>query len=155
MKFELLADNKDFIPTIADWYSTEWGHLSKNNTVEGFKKSLLDYLNSDQLPLIVVAKQSNKPLGVCQLKFHEMDIYTDKEHWLGGVYVAEQYRGRHIAEKMIHEALAIAPELGVCKLYLQTERLDGGLYKRLGWQAIEQVNYHGIDVLVMERDVEA
>jgi hypothetical protein len=39
--------------------------------------------------------------------------------------------------------------------YLQTERHDGGLYARLGWQPLEEVHYHGVDVLVMGNQVSA
>ncbi|MFT7606812.1 MAG: GNAT superfamily N-acetyltransferase, partial [Saprospiraceae bacterium] len=88
-----------------------------------------------------------------QLKYHEMSIYPDKENWLGGVYVSKNYRGKGIARQIIQKLIVIAGNLNIKKLYLQTENLDGGLYQRMGWKPIEQVNYHNIDVLVMERDI--
>ncbi|MDB2356031.1 hypothetical protein N9V89_02245 [Pseudoalteromonas sp.] len=38
-------------------------------------------------------------------------------------------------------------------IHLQTEKLDGGLYKQLGWQPIEQVNNRGVEVLVMSKHI--
>jgi len=43
----------------------------------------------------------------------------------------------------------------VTVLYLQTVRLSGGLYARLGWEPCENVCYKGVDVLVMERRIRA
>jgi GNAT superfamily N-acetyltransferase len=80
-----------------------------------------------------------------------MDIYPEKEHWLGGVFVSSEYRGKKIASKIVIKLLSIAESLNVKSLYLQTENLNGGLYSLLGWQPLEQVNYHGVDVLVMEK----
>ena len=40
------------------------------------------------------------------------------------------------------------------QLHLQTEQLDGGIYARLGWAPREQIEYRGIQVLVMENDLE-
>ena len=153
MELELLANNREAIPIVANWYYKEWGYLSKESTLTKVTEKLHDYLNTDKIPLIVLAKDNGKILGASQLKYREMDIYPEKEHWLGGVYVSENYRGKGIAEKIIMKIISIAKDIGVHKLYLQTERLDGGLYKRLGWHPIGQVNYRGLDVLVMEKEI--
>ena len=149
MRIQLLANHTASIPVIAQWYFNEWGDLRPNNSPQLFAESLEDYLNTDKMPLMVVATEGNTTLGVAQLKYREMDIYPEKEHWLGGVYVGDQYRGNNIAEKIIDSILDHAGQFGVRTLYLQTKRLDGGLYKSLGWQPVEQVNYYGLDVLVM------
>jgi len=103
--------------------------------------------------LAIVAVEADTLIGAAQLKFREMSIYPDKEHWLGGVYVHPHYRNQGVAETLIARVIEIATGLDVNTLYLQTERLNGGLYGRMGWQAIETVNYNGIDVLVMEKTI--
>jgi len=153
MKLVFLADHQQAIPTIANWYYTEWGYLSKDSSIATVTEKLQTYLNSDKIPLIILAIDNNEIIATSQLKYHEMDIYPDMEHWLGGVYVAEKHRKKGIAKIVIDKILSISSQLGVRTLYLQTERLDGGLYSKLGWQPIEQVNYCGIDVLVMEKEV--
>ena len=151
MKLELLAKNKNQLLTIAKWYIEEWGYLCKEKTLEKEIENLQEYLNEDRVPLILTAIDHGELLGAAQLKFHEMSIYPDKTHWLGGVYVSKKYRGKGIAYQLILELIEIARKLNIKTLYLQTENLDGGLYRRLGWMPLEQVNYHGIDVLVMEK----
>jgi GNAT superfamily N-acetyltransferase len=119
--------------------------------MEKVTEDLHSYLNKEQIPLIVLAVEGDEILGAAQLKYREMDIYPEKEHWLGGVFVSSEYRGKKIASKIVIKLLSIAESLNVKSLYLQTENLNGGLYSLLGWQPLEQVNYHGVDVLVMEK----
>jgi predicted N-acetyltransferase YhbS len=80
-----------------------------------------------------------------------MDIYPDREHWLGGVYVPTMYRDRRVGSRVVENVVERARLLNVSTLHLQTERLDGGMYGRLGWKEAERVTYRGREVLVMER----
>lgn len=153
MELDFLANNKSAVPTIAKWYFEEWGYLMPENSLDEVEQNLRAYLNTDRIPLMILAKRGEEVLGVAQLKFYEMDIYPEKEHWLGGVYVAKKHRGNRIAERIILEVITVARKLGVPKLHLQTEDLSGGLYRRLGWEPIEQVNYRGNNVLVMEKTI--
>ena len=153
MKFEYLADNENLLPTIAKWYFEEWGYLNKDNTLEKEMEKLQAYLNKHNIPLILLAIDNGELLGAAQLKYHEMSIYPEKTHWLGGVYVSKKHRGKGIAKQITLELIAIAKNLNVKTLYLQTENLSGGLYRQMDWVSIEQVNYHGIDVLVMKKDI--
>ena len=153
MDFVLLADRIEAIPRIAAWYFDQWGHLDVGAGAKSFEDKLQHFLCRDKIPLMILAIEHEEILGVAQLKFREMDIYPEREHWLGGVYVPAQHRGKGIAAQVVSQALRIASSLGVAQLHLQTEQLDGGLYARLGWVPSEQVNYRGIDVLVMENDM--
>lgn len=153
MEVIFLADEPQHLPLVAHWYMREWGHLSGMTNEQQEIEKLRAYLHRNQLPLILLAKAAGKPVGAAQLKYHEMDIYPDREHWLGGVYVDEPYRGRGIGRQLVEQAFAVAKKLAVSRLYLQTEDHSGGLYARLGWQPLEQVRYKGIDVLVMDRSV--
>jgi len=45
--------------------------------------------------------------------------------------------------------------MGISKLYLQTESLDGGLYARLGWKPVVESDTRGFPVLVMVRGLSA
>lgn len=147
MKIEYLADNESSLPIIANWYCAEWGRFTREKEIEQLKK----YLNKSKIPLILLAVDNGEPMGVAQIKYHEMSIYPEKTYWLGGIYVAKAHRGKGIGKKLVIEATVIAKKLNIMTLYLQTEDLSGGLYRQLGWRPIEQVNYHGVDVLVMER----
>ncbi|WP_298770956.1 GNAT family N-acetyltransferase [uncultured Shewanella sp.] len=159
MELHLLADKPEFIPQIAKWYSDEWGYIDENigesidagRSTEALALKLTDYLNRDTLPLIVLITDNDNLLGAAQLKFHEMDIYPDKEHWLGGVYIDETFRGQGLGTRLINQVITLAKQHQIPYLYLQTEDKSGGLYAQLGWQPIEHVTYKNVDVLVMEK----
>jgi Acetyltransferase (GNAT) family len=151
MKYVLLADRPEAIPTVARWYYDEWGHKAADNSFEQTCERIRGKLNRDKAPLHLLAVGSDQVLGVAQLKIREMDIYPDKEYWLGSVYTPIPFRHQGVASGLSDQVAALAKSFGIDTLFLQTERLDGGLYPQLGWKPLEKVLYKGLDVLVMEK----
>lgn len=153
MEFDYLADRPEAIPLIAEWYYEQWGHQHKVTSLKKSEEMLSDYLNRDKIPLLILATQGDEILGTVQLKYYEMDIYPQKEHWLGGVFVPKKHRGKKIAKKLVSKAIKVAKEHQIDTLFLQTEKLDGGLYKKLGWYLVEMSVYRNKPVLVMRKDL--
>ncbi|MDZ7718823.1 MAG: GNAT family N-acetyltransferase [Balneolaceae bacterium] len=151
MKFVFLADYPEALPIVAKWYYEQWGRQHGIDSVKRSEEILSDYFNRNTMPLLILALEKDEILGAIQLKFYEMDIYPNREHWLGGVFVPEKHRGRKIARKLILHAMKIAKSHEVDILFLQTEKLDGGLYKRLGWKPVEKATYRGKEVLIMKK----
>jgi len=156
VEFQFLADRPDAIPVVARWYFDEWGHLSEGDSLERPCERLGDYLNRDAIPFTLLAVAGEDVLGAAQLKHHELaDAFPDLEHWLGSVFVAPAHRRMGYATRLIEHLARIAPRYGVRALYLQTQQLDGGLYRRLGWTPCALAKNRGLDVLVMERRLSA
>lgn len=151
MKFVYLADYKEHIPHVAHWYFTEWGHRLEDPSTNVFVSRLEYCLNKTKLPLVILALDGDKLIGAAQIKLNQMSIYSNKEHWLAGIYVEPKYRGNNVATQLIEKIQSIAINLNVETLHLQTENLSGGLYTKLGWQALERVNYLNTNVLVMSK----
>lgn len=155
MKFEFLADRPEALKVVSHWYYEEWGRWNSNSSVQSISEKLLKSMNRDKVPLILLAIDGDDIVGSVELKYREMEIYPDKEHWLGGLFVEPRHRGAAVGKQLIQQIIGLASRLGVRKLYLQTERLDGGVYAQLGWKPLEQIDNKGKNVLVMERDVGA
>ena len=154
LEFVFLADREDAIPIVTDWYHEEWGHLRRGDTVSHTRDRVEEYLNRDRIPFILLATQEDNIVATAQLKFREMaEMFPDKEHWLGGVFVPAGHRDQGHGARIVEQIVKMAPAYGVRTLNLQTEALDGGMYARLGWTPCAQVRYRGLDVLVMERHV--
>ena len=153
MELMLLADHREAMPVDARWYYDAWGHEIPDNSYAKVRESLRGRMNRDKPPLSIIAVNGDTPIGAAQLKIREMDTYPDREHWLGNVYVLPQARGHGLAATLAAKIADIATSFGIDTLYLQTERSDGGLYARLGWRPIERVHRHGMDVLVMAREL--
>ncbi|CAM3961805.1 GNAT family N-acetyltransferase [Pseudoalteromonas byunsanensis] len=155
MDILFLADKVELKPQVAKWYFEQWGNIIENASIALFEQQLDEYLNRDCMPLIVVALEGEQMIGVAQLKYREMSIYPDREHWLGGVFVAPKWRGKEVATALVDRVEQAAKSIGIKELFLQTEALEGGLYKRVGWQNLERVTYCGVDVQVMSKRLTA
>jgi GNAT superfamily N-acetyltransferase len=149
MEFSLLADEPGAAITVAQWYFDEWCKDTGRYSFEFIQEKVSASTNRDQAPLIVLAKESDTLLGSAELKIREMDAYPQYEYWLGGVYVAKPARNKGIGSALVNEVVKRAEELGIKKLYLQTENLSGGLYTKHGFEPIEQTDSKGLTVLVM------
>lgn len=149
MELALLSDYPEHAPQIAQWYFDEWLAQVTGASVEAVLSKISHAYSGSTLRLMVIAKEGAKLLGVAELKEREMDIYPQFVHWLGGVYVDPEARGRGIASLLVNDVIRRARGFGIETLYLQTENLSGGLYTRLGFEALHRANYKGRVVLVM------
>jgi GNAT superfamily N-acetyltransferase len=152
IEIEYLADHPEFVPQIAGWYFDEWGYKVSENSIERIAERLSSKLNRERAPIPIVAIASRKLIGTAELKIREMDIYPDREFWLGNVYVDVTARRRGVAKLLVQRIEEIAKQLKIRELFLQTEKLTGGLYAELGWLPIEKIDYHGVQVLVMHKE---
>lgn len=153
LQFEYLSDRPEAAPLVAGWYFAEWGDLKPDTTAERIRETLVASASSHEIPITVLAVLDGTVIGSAQLKHREMRIYPEKEHWLGGVFVVAKHRRKEIATRLIETVVETARTLGVKVLHIQTQRLDGGLYRRLGWRPVEKVHYNDLDVLVMQREL--
>ena len=150
MQLLLLADYPQALPVVARWYFAEWAYISNAASVDVVQAALERYLNTDRIPLMVVAVDGADVIGAATLRYNNMRHYPEKEHWLGGVYVSADHRNKGVATQLIRRIIALAEVLDVKVLHLLTEDLSGGLYSKLGWQPIERLQYLDHEFLVME-----
>jgi len=150
LTFVFLADRPDAIQTVAEWDYEEWGKVP-GNSVQKTIERINGRLNRDKPPLYILASSEGRVLGFAQLKRSGMSIYPEKEFWLGGTFVSPEFRGCGVGSALADKVAAVAKDFGVKNLYLQTEVLDGGLYKRLGWKVRETVEFDSMRVAVMVR----
>jgi len=149
MTITTLTEAPHHVPTIAKWYYEEWGK-DQGLTFEEEVTRQEVYLHPDGgLPMMLIATEGNQLAGATQLKFYEMPQYPDYEYWIGGVYVDAPFRGKGLASRLVQEAYRMAGSYDVPALYLQTQNMTGGLYRKLGWEPIHQTISHGLDTLVM------
>lgn len=61
--------------------------------------------------------------------------------WISSVFVAEDYRGRRISEKLIDFANEYAKEQGFAKTYIPSEHV--GLYEKFGYRYLKDITNYG------------
>jgi len=153
IEIKYLADHPEFSHLLATWFYEEWGKNNPALTVEIIQHQIKERLNRDNIPLCLIAMVESKPIATATIKIREMDIYPQFEHWLGSVYVAPGYRNQGVGSQIVEATVDKANLLGVKNLYLYTPD-RAHFYQRLGWEAMEQVEYHGHLVVVMRRTLE-
>jgi GNAT superfamily N-acetyltransferase len=155
LKLALLADRPTVVPLVAQWLYGEWGGERPGASSAGLAAEIRSKLSRDGVPLHVLATVGDVDVGIAVLKHHEMkDVFPERTPWLGSLYVRSEYRRKGIAAALVREVERLAVARNYRQLHLQTERLDGGLYRRLGWIPAERVVYKTFEVLVMTKDLQ-
>lgn len=139
MELLLLADAPEMIETIAQWHYDQWGRADPRMTFERVLAKVSASVERTTAPMMVLARENGVVVGTAQLKFRELDLDPDFDYWLGSVYVVPEHRGRGVASLLVAEVLDRARAAGIEHLYLQTEDLSGGLYRRHGFEPLREI----------------
>jgi len=155
-----LANCPELIDELARLSWKEWQEIyeRRQQTLEHSVKNYRERLNTDRLPLTLVAVRAEvsathrELVGMVSLKFHDMDTRPDLDPWLGGLLVLPEWRNRGVGTMLMHRATEEARRLNVPQLYLWTHTAER-LYHKLGWQISERTNYFGKEAVVMQLDL--
>ncbi|MBB3166839.1 GNAT family N-acetyltransferase [Simiduia aestuariiviva] len=149
MKISYLADNPKDAKLIAKWYFDEWGHTIPSITEEMvLKKVSLKAKNRIDFPLIITIHENQDLVAAAELKFREHIDYPQYEHWVGGVYVVKNKRGKGYAKALVSKAQEHVAALKIEHLYLQCEDHNKGLYEKLGFKPIHAAVHNGVETTI-------
>src|SRR5262249_41261997 len=96
VRISYLIDQPEYIPQLAQWLFEQWDAILGEGTPEARIRKLEAHLNRDQLPVAWVAHANGQLLGTASLRVHDLEGREDLTPWLGGVFVASQFRRRGI-----------------------------------------------------------
>ena len=102
---EYLADRHEFIPIVARWHHTEWGHLRPGETVEDRVVRVERDCGHREVPTTFVALAGDQCLGSASLVACDMDIRPTLTPWLSGVFVAPEHRRRGIGAALVERVV--------------------------------------------------
>ena len=155
MKISFLADHPEYIATLAPWLRDHWHHMLPEDTLETRVGKFKAHMNYDQLPIAWVAHNGTEVFGTAALRMHDLAEHQNLSPWLGGVYVAPQYRRQHIGERLCAAVEEYAKDvMGVDTLYLFT--LDKQKwYRHLGWNILQPCNWCGREGYIMLKKLNA
>ncbi len=152
MYIDVLAHHPDAIPTLAHWFYEEWSHLYPGRTLQNFADSMAERVNTDRIPLALVAFEGQELIGTICLKVHDMDTRTDLSPWLAGLFVKKEWRSQGVGTRLVRAVEAKAIELGLQRLYLWTPGSER-FYAALGWSTTQRTVYQGCEVVIMEKSL--
>ncbi len=137
---------------VAGWTFESWGHLHPGLTLEEAIQRLKAECGQGGVPSIFVAIQGETPVGTASLIADDMSIRREFTPWLASVFVVPEWRGQGIASALVRRIEVEAAESGIERFYLYTPDQQA-LYRRLGWQDEESLEYRGENVTVMSRQL--
>ncbi|HUW44925.1 MAG TPA: GNAT family N-acetyltransferase [Dehalococcoidia bacterium] len=152
MNIAYLADHKEVIPLLAQWFYNEWAYLHPERTLADVELLIGERINTNKISVALVAFDNQELLGTVCLKVHDMDTRLDLSPWLAGLYVSAPRRRQGIGAALVSAIEKKAHELGVEKLYLHTPESET-FYSKLGWQVKERPQYHGYPVSLMQKKI--
>src|SRR5512146_707600 len=115
MNIAYLADHKEVIPLLAQWFYKEWAYLNPGKTLADVEQLIGERTSTDRIPIALVAFDNQELLGTVCLKVHDMDTRLDLSPWLAGLYVAAPRRQQGIGTALVAAIENKAIELGIEK----------------------------------------
>jgi len=152
MNIAYLADHTEVIPILAQWFYKEWAYLHPGKTLANVEQLIGERINTNKIPLALVAFDNQELVGTVCIKVHDMDTHLDLSPWLAGLYVSASRRRQGIGATLVSAIEKEAHKLGVEKLYLHTPESET-FYSKLGWQVKERPQYHGYPVSLMQKKI--
>jgi N-acetylglutamate synthase-like GNAT family acetyltransferase len=97
-----------------------------------------------------IAIEENDVVGTVSLVPHDLKIRMDLTPWIASVFVKPGSRGRGVGSQLVSFAEAEAQRRDISAMYLFTPNKQQ-MYARLGWNTVEEVEYRGEHVTVMNK----
>jgi GNAT superfamily N-acetyltransferase len=151
---DYLKNHEAGIPRLAMYSHQEWKPVydRAQMTFDDVVRSYAQRVNTDVLPLALVAIYQGTIIGTGSLKLQDLDVRPQFTPWLGGLFVVEAYRGRGVASALIRRLIAEARRLDIHRLYLWTPTA-AELYAKFGWVNLEKLDYCGYRISIMKNEL--
>jgi predicted N-acetyltransferase YhbS len=145
---EPLARHPHLIPELARMMHHEWQDFAPWAEPAAIEARLCLAASAAALPFALVAVKDAQAVGTASIKLHELPGHADKAHWMSEVFIHPQQRGHGIGSVLIRACMAHARRLALPALYLYTPDQQA-LYRRFGWQDLQQEQVNGEMVSIM------
>ncbi len=150
MRIVPLVERPDLAEQVSVWGFGEWGHLNPGQTLEQRRAQIQGKMNVDRVPIAFVALGGDDGIvGTASLIFDDLEG-DPRNPWLASVYVPPEHRRKGIASALVREVEEAARRIGFGRLYLFTSSAPS-LYAGLGWRMLEQRDYRGEHIQIMDR----
>ncbi|MBN9514439.1 MAG: GNAT family N-acetyltransferase [Alphaproteobacteria bacterium] len=152
MRIVPLVERPDLVEQVSAWGFAEWGHLNPGQTLEERTVRIRGKMNVDRVPIAFVAlDEEDRIAGTASLIFDDLEG-DPRNPWLASVFVPPEHRKKGIASALVRTVEDAARRLGYSRLYLFTSSAPT-LYAGLGWRALEQRDYRGEHIQVMDKSL--
>ena len=149
---DYLARHPEWVPIIAEWSYSAWHKYDPTLTFERSLASIKTRLNTDKIPLTLVAIHDNRPIATANLKMSVPVLNVPKNKvWLGSFYVDFHYRNLGVGSLLLKAIYNEAERLGQKEIYLFSSDAEiFAWYIRHDWQIVNKLPYQNHIVTIMK-----
>ena len=152
IKIATLKEHPQYISQLAIWHENEWGHYYPSQSLDDRTAKMQFYLGDTFIPSTFIALEGDQLLGSAASIDSDLPNKPNLTPWLASVFVKPEVRHQGIATKLITHLCDQAKNEQITRLYLFTENQQN-FYKKMGWVALEQLDYSGEQVTIMALDL--
>lgn len=142
VQIDYLADHAEVIPTLAEWFQSEWPEYYALRTLVDIAQDFYAELNRDRLPIRLVAFLESELVGTIVLREFALTTHLEYQPGLGGLYVPKPHRKRGIGTDLVQAGMLLAQRNGYQVVYTTTN-VAGGILDRLHWKQMGSVLHNG------------
>ncbi|WP_342354650.1 GNAT family N-acetyltransferase [Erwinia persicina] len=136
---------------IARLLHSEWSGIPAWSSLPVIEQRLLERNHDERGSFTFVSSTADGTLtGTASVIEYELDDRPERRFWLGEVFTPREWRGKGTGSALINACITRAGEQGIEALWLYTPDKQA-LYRRLGWQDVEQRTISGESVTIMVR----
>lgn len=155
MRIGDLGNYPAIIPILARWHFDHWGSLTGTNSFDAYVALLTKAAQSRAVPSVLVAMDGAELAGSANLRACDLPVRPNLTPWLGQLFVAPRYRRQGVGAALVRAVLDRAHQCDYPRVYLFTSGTLPEYYRRLGWRALERVEYHGRERTIMDFELGA
>ena len=149
MQIHCLAQMSHFYDEITDMLHREWSELPNWHDRDVIHQRLQSRNAADaQTMTLFATTHEGELMATASIIHYELSDIPEREFWLGEVITAREHRGKGLASALVTRLIAEARAKSIPALWLYTPDQQA-LYRRFGWQDVEQRNIADEDVTVM------
>jgi predicted N-acetyltransferase YhbS len=149
MPISLLAQQPHLFDAVAQMLHREWSDLANWRDATIIQQRLQTRNADEAKTLTLVATTTEGELmATASIIHYELRDIAEREFWLGEVMTASKHRGKGLASELVTRLIAEARQRGIAALWLYTPDQQA-LYRRFGWQDVEQRVMADEEVTVM------
>lgn len=145
----LLAQQPQLLDAVTQMLHREWSDFPNWRDAAVIQQRLQARNQAETKTLTLVATTSDGELmATASIIHYELSDIVEREFWLGEVITAAEHRGKGLASALVTRLITEARLRGIAALWLYTPDQQA-LYRRFGWQDVEQRVMADEEVTVM------
>jgi N-acetylglutamate synthase-like GNAT family acetyltransferase len=128
---------------LAQAFKDAWPDFFADRSAEEIEDAM--FTEGPELPAILVATVDGRVAGTVALRARSVETHEHLGPWVTGLWVEPDLRKLGLGRDLLNAIMEEAKTRGFREIYAVTNTARW-LFDKLGWEAVEEIVYHGEEV---------